>query len=108
MKQVFLAMLFTGTASVLAAQEKNPVNVKEFYKANPAVKTIYWQHVKAVTLQLKDGTTEKYNLTNENETAAFLKKYNSLPIAPPPPPPLVIPPPPAPRPEMVKCYEANN
>lgn len=92
-------MLFTGTASVLAAQEKIPVDVKEVYKANPAVKTVHWQHVKAVTLQLKDGTTEKYNLTNENEAAAFLKKYNALPIAPPPPP-LVTPPPPPPPPKV--------
>jgi hypothetical protein len=41
----------------------------------------------AVTITLLDGTIEKYDLNNETEKAAYIKKYGKLP-APPPPPPL--------------------
>lgn len=49
-----------------------------------------------VTVTLKDGTREEYNLANDAEEAAFEKKYGD--ILPPPPPPPPAPPAPAPPP----------
>ncbi len=46
-----------------------------------------------ITITLKNGTTETYNLNNEQEKAAFEKKYGKLNkrVSPPPPaPPVVI------------------
>jgi hypothetical protein len=40
----------------------------------------------AVTITLKDGTTEKYNMDNAKDKAAFEKKYGKLPVPPAPPP----------------------
>lgn len=43
---------------------------------------------KTVTIVLKDGTKETYNLNDANEKAAFEKKYGKLDkVVPPPPPP---------------------
>jgi hypothetical protein len=39
----------------------------------------------AVTITLLDGTIEKYDLNNETEKAAYIKKYGKLPAPPPPP-----------------------
>jgi hypothetical protein len=50
-----------------------------------------------VTVTLKDGTIEKFDLSNDAEEAAFEKKYGDL-IPPPPPPPPAPPAPPAPGP----------
>lgn len=47
-----------------------------------------------ITITLKNGTTETYNLKDEHEKAAFEKKYGKLnkrvPPPPPPAPPVVI------------------
>jgi TonB-dependent SusC/RagA subfamily outer membrane receptor len=47
---------------------------------------------KTITITLKNGTTETYNLNNEKEKAAFEKKYGKLDklVPPPPAPPVVI------------------
>ena len=47
---------------------------------------------KTIIITLKNGTTETYNLKNENEKAAFEKKYGKLDqlVPPPPAPPIVI------------------
>ncbi len=47
---------------------------------------------KTITITLKNGTTETYNLNDEKEKAVFEKKYGKLNVvAPPPPaPPVVI------------------
>lgn len=55
-----------------------------------------------VTVRLKDGTVEKYDLNKPEEKEAYIKKYGELPS--PPPPPAVpsskpgVPPPPPPAP----------
>jgi beta-lactamase regulating signal transducer with metallopeptidase domain len=55
-----------------------------------------------VTVRLKDGTVEQYDLNKPEEKEAYIKKYGELP-SPPPPPPVPsskpgVPPPPAPAP----------
>ncbi|HLP36722.1 M56 family metallopeptidase [Lacibacter sp.] len=47
---------------------------------------------KTITITLKNGTTETYNLNNEKEKTAFEKKYGKIDklVPPPPAPPVVI------------------
>ncbi|QNA43285.1 M56 family metallopeptidase [Lacibacter sediminis] len=47
---------------------------------------------KTITITLKNGTTETYNLNDEKEKAAFEKKYGKIDklVPPPPAPPVVI------------------
>jgi TonB-dependent SusC/RagA subfamily outer membrane receptor len=47
---------------------------------------------KTVTITLKNGTTETYNLNDEKEKASFEKKYGKIDklVPPPPAPPVVI------------------
>jgi len=42
-----------------------------------------------LTVTLKDGTVEKYNLNDPEEKAAFEKKFGPLPEPPEPPQPMV-------------------
>lgn len=47
---------------------------------------------KTITITLKNGTTETYNLNDEKEKAAFEKKYGKVDklVPPPPAPPVVV------------------
>lgn len=67
-----------------------------------------------VTVTLKNGTQEEYNLADEAQKTDFEKKYGELP-PPPPPPPAPVPPappsaPPAPPklPENVQRIQVNK
>ena len=60
----------------------------EFYAKNPSVSDISRQG-NVITLKMKDGTTEKYDMTKKDEDKNFTEKYGVSPI-PPPPPPKVI------------------
>src|SRR5690349_4073620 len=46
----------------------------EFYKRNPSVEMIFRQE-NIVTLNMKDKTTEKYDLSKNEQKASFKKKY---------------------------------
>lgn len=61
------------------AAPKLPANVKAIHVVN-----------NLVTVTLKNGKTEKYDLDKPKEKAAFGKKYGKLP-APPPPPSVPVP-----------------
>ncbi|MBC7827955.1 MAG: hypothetical protein H7122_09425 [Chitinophagaceae bacterium] len=65
-----------------------------------------------VTVTLKDGTKEKYNLNKPEEKAAFETKYGSLPAPPEPPSSVLAPPPPSPAgsslPENVSGIHIND
>ena len=65
-----------------------------FLKRNPSVKNLGWNHQNVLTVHLKSGKQEKYNLSDEKSRKAAEDKYGELPAAPPPPPP----PPPPPMP----------
>ena len=58
----------------------------EFYEKNPSVDAISRQGY-IVTLKMKDGTVEKYDMSKKEEDKIFTEKYGALPIPPPPPPP---------------------
>ena len=58
----------------------------EFYKRNPSVTEISRQR-NIITLKMKDGTEEKYDMSKEEENKNFTEKYGVSPIPPPPPPP---------------------
>ena len=61
----------------------------EFYTRNPTVSEISRQG-NIITLKMKDGTTEKYDMSKKDEEKSFTEKYGTSPIPPPPPPPKVI------------------
>lgn len=60
----------------------------EFYARNPSVSNISRQG-NVITLKMKDGMSEKYDVSNKEEDKSFTDKYGRSPIPPPPPPPKV-------------------
>ena len=58
----------------------------DFYKRNPSVAEISRQG-NIITLKMKDGTKEKYDMNKNEEDKSFTEKYGVSPIPPPPPPP---------------------
>jgi len=58
----------------------------EFYKRNTTVEEILRQG-NVITLKMKDGTIEKYDMSKKEEDKSFTEKYGVSPIPPPPPPP---------------------
>ncbi len=74
--------------------------MEEFLKQHPEVDGISVQQnknngvaVNTLLIKLKNGKTEKYNMSRKEEMDVVFSKYGFLPI--PPPPPLPPPPPPA-------------
>ena len=61
----------------------------EFYTRNPSVTEISRQG-NIITLKMKDGTKEKYDMNKKEEDKSFTEKYGASPIPPPPPPPKKI------------------
>ena len=61
----------------------------DFYKRNPSVAEISRQG-NIITLKMKDGTKEKYDMNKKEEDKSFIEKYGVSPIPPPPPPPKKI------------------
>ena len=61
----------------------------DFYKRNPAVMEISRQG-NIITLKMKDGTKQEYNVNKEDEMKSFADQYGESPLPPPPPPPKVI------------------
>lgn len=57
----------------------------EFYKRNPSITEISRQG-NIITLKMKDGSEEKYDMRKEEENKNFTEKYGVSPIPPPPPP----------------------
>ena len=55
----------------------------EFYTRNPSVTEISRQG-NIITLKLKDGTKEKYDMNKKEEDKSFTEKYGASPIPPPP------------------------
>lgn len=67
-----------------------------FLKRNKQVKQLQWNDDQKVTIRLKSGQNEVYDLSKKEDVKKVEAKYGQLPAAgemPPPPPP---PPPPAP------------
>ena len=58
----------------------------DFYTRNPSVESISRQE-DIISLKMKDGTTEKYDMSKKEEDKIFTDKYGRSPIPPPPPPP---------------------
>jgi hypothetical protein len=58
----------------------------EFYNRNPSVTEIS-RKGNIITLKKKDGTEEKYDMSNKEEDKSFTDKYGVSPIPLPPPPP---------------------
>ena len=57
----------------------------DFYKRNPSVSDIL-RKGNIITLKMKDGTTENYDMSKKDEDKTFTEKYGRSPIPPPPPP----------------------
>lgn len=65
-----------------------PAVVKEFYKRNLDVKSIFWSHNPLTfNMLMKNGSRESYDLTNASSKALAEKRYGTLPPIPLPPPP---------------------
>ncbi len=74
------------------------INKEEFLKKYPEVKSVEKENPGEVIIYLKNGKSEKYDLSDEKQKKAFEKKYLKRMPAPPPPPE-EPPPPPEPKPE---------
>ena len=61
----------------------------EFYKRNPSVAGISRQE-NVITIKKKDGKSEKYDMSKNEDAKRFTEKYGVSPIPPPPPPPKVV------------------
>lgn len=66
--------------------------MNEFLKNNPTVKDVYFEKKNLLVVELKNGKTEKYNMTDGDEKKNFINKYVEdvsafIPPPPPPPPP---------------------
>jgi hypothetical protein len=59
---------------------------EDFYTRNPSVAEISRQG-NIITLKMKDGTKEKYDMNKKEEDKNFTEKYGASPIPSPPPPP---------------------
>lgn len=70
---------------------------ENFLERNKNVKKLGWNSDQKITVYLKNGEKEMFDLGREEEQKSFESKYGSLPAAPPPPPPA----PPAP-PKVIK------
>ena len=58
----------------------------DFYKRNPTVAGIS-RKADVITLKMKNGTTETYDMNKKADEKKFTDKYGASPIPPPPPPP---------------------
>ena len=56
---------------------------EDFYTRNPSVAEISRQG-NIITLKMKDGTKEKYDMNKKEEDKSFTEKYGASPIPPPP------------------------
>ena len=74
-----------------------PNGYSDFLTRNKNVKTLEWNNQRQVTIHLKSGNKEVYDLGNTEQVKKLEDKYGQLPEAPPPPPP-----PPAPPAKPVK------
>jgi len=68
--------------------------LKEFYRRNPDVASLYWKSENDIVVVLKDKKQFVYNMQNKQEKDAFEEKYGQVVISTPPSPP---PPPPPPK-----------
>ena len=82
------------------AEKWNSNDYDAFLERNPSVKGLSWNNKNWLTIRLKSGKEEKYNLADEKSKKAAEDKYGELPVAPPPPP-LPPPPPPPPAPSKI-------
>jgi hypothetical protein len=64
-----------------------PEDYKEFLKRNPSVSGLHWYQNKTVTVRLKTGAKEVYDLSKNEAINQFEAKYGEMPAVPPPPPP---------------------
>ena len=60
----------------------------DFYKRNPSVSN-FSRHGNIISLKKRNGTTEKYDMSKEEEDKSFTEKYGVSSIPPPPPPKVV-------------------
>ena len=74
---------------------------KAFLKNNPSVNSVSWSENK-ISIHLRSGKEEVFDLNNKEQMEQFKQKYGELPVPPPPPPP-----PPA-RPAAPKKRHAQN
>ena len=56
---------------------------EDFYTRNPSVAEISRQG-NIITLKMKDGTKEKYDMNKKEDDKSFTEKYGASPIPPPP------------------------
>ncbi|HCN84800.1 MAG TPA: hypothetical protein DIT07_14455 [Sphingobacteriaceae bacterium] len=64
---------------------------KLFLRRNPQIKNLAWTTKPSVTVYLKDGKKEVYDLDNDGHIKNAEVKYGELPSSPPPPPALSTP-----------------
>lgn len=64
-----------------------PKGYSDFLTRNKNVKTLEWTNQKQVTIHLKSGKKEVYDLGNKDQVKKLEDKYGQLPETPPPPPP---------------------
>ena len=72
----------TDEPPVITVQGKQ---ADEFYERNPSVSEIS-RRGNIITIKMKDGSIEKYDMSKKEEDKSFTEKYGRSPIPPPPPP----------------------
>ncbi len=61
--------------------------LKESYKRNPDVSSLYWKSENDIVVIHKDKTQFIYNMKNKPGKDAFREKYGDVVVKQPPPPP---------------------
>ena len=61
--------------------------LKEFYRRNPDVASLYWKSENEIVVVHKDKKQFVYNMKNRQEKDAFEEKYGQAVMNTPPPPP---------------------
>jgi hypothetical protein len=61
-----------------------PQELSEFLKQNPTVASVHWKTYTIISVELKDGKKEAYDLSTKERKDRFIAKYRAIPKLPPP------------------------
>ena len=62
---------------------KAPQELKEFLKENPTVASVRWKTYTIISVELKNGKKEAYDMSTKERKDLFINKYRAIPKLPP-------------------------
>ncbi|WP_026897650.1 M56 family metallopeptidase [Daejeonella oryzae] len=68
--------------------DSTQTDYEQFLKRNPTVSALRWSSAFRVSVLLKNGNRETYDLQNQTELKTAQGLYGTFPMPPPPPPPM--------------------